>query len=51
MNLVGANLYLQSGSGATNKGGYRLGLGNLIIGYNEAPAGLLARERSILLQL
>ena len=36
--ITGANLHLVSGSGATNDGDTPLGLGNLIIGYNEDPA-------------
>jgi hypothetical protein len=36
--ISGANLHLVSGSGATNDGDEPLGLGNLIIGYNEDPA-------------
>ncbi len=32
----GANLHIRSGYGATNDGGSPSGLGNLIIGYNEA---------------
>jgi hypothetical protein len=36
--ISGANLHLVSGSGATNDGDEPLGLGNLIIGYNEGPA-------------
>src|SRR5690349_2653195 len=34
----GANLHIVSGSGATDDGGTPLGLGNLIIGYDEDPA-------------
>src|SRR3954451_15397351 len=33
----GANLHIVSGSGATDDGGTPLGLGNLIIGYDEDP--------------
>lgn len=33
--LQGANVYIQSGSGATDDGGALLGLGNLIVGYDE----------------
>lgn len=32
----GANVHVRSGSGATSDGGYATGLGNLIIGYNQA---------------
>jgi hypothetical protein len=35
--LSGVNLHLRSGSGATGDNGAPLGLGNLIIGYNEGP--------------
>jgi hypothetical protein len=41
----GANIHIESGSGATDDHGNRTGLGNLIIGYNEAPNGLLQGER------
>src|SRR3954470_19896162 len=34
----GANLHIVSGSGTTDDGGTPLGLGNLIIGYDEDPA-------------
>jgi hypothetical protein len=33
----GANIHIVSGSGATNDNGNPTGLGNLIIGYDEAP--------------
>jgi hypothetical protein len=36
----GVNLHLVSGSNATDDNGTRLGLGNLIIGYDEDPAQL-----------
>ncbi len=32
----GANVHIQSGSGATDDGGNLTGLGNLVVGYNEA---------------
>jgi hypothetical protein len=41
----GANIHIESGSGATDDHGNRTGLGNLIIGYNEAPNGLLQGGR------
>ena len=34
----GANIYIVSGSGTTNDNGNPTGLGNLIIGYDEAPS-------------
>jgi hypothetical protein len=34
----GANIHIVSGSGATNDNGSPTGLGNLIIGYDEAPS-------------
>lgn len=36
----GVNVHIRSGSGATGDGGTLTGLGNLIVGYNEAPQGL-----------
>jgi len=33
----GCNFHIRSGSGDTQDGGAPLGLGNLIVGYNEAP--------------
>jgi hypothetical protein len=33
----GANVHVRSGSGATDDGGTPTGLGNLVIGYDEAP--------------
>jgi len=36
----GANIHILSGSGATDDGGKSLGLGNLIIGYDEDPSSL-----------
>ncbi len=33
--FVGANVFVQSGSGTTNDGGSLTGLGNLIVGYDE----------------
>ncbi len=41
----GANVHIRSGSGTTDDGGTRSGLGNLIIGYNEPPMGLSPGER------
>ena len=41
----GANIHIESGSGATDDHGNPTGLGNLIIGYNEAPAGLIPGGR------
>jgi hypothetical protein len=41
----GANIHIESGSGATDDHGNRTGLGNLIIGYNEAPDGLTPGAR------
>jgi hypothetical protein len=42
----GANIHIVSGSGATDDGGATpLGLGNLIIGYDEPPASLNAGDR------
>jgi hypothetical protein len=35
--LSGVNLHLRSGSGSTGDNGTPMGLGNLIIGYNEGP--------------
>jgi hypothetical protein len=35
--FTGANIHIVSGSGATNDNGNPLGLGNLIIGYDENP--------------
>lgn len=34
----GVNLHVRSGSGSTSDNGTPLGLGNLIVGYNETPA-------------
>ena len=36
--FVGANVYVQSGSGSTDDGGSLTGLGNLVIGYGETDA-------------
>jgi hypothetical protein len=36
----GANIHIESGSGATNDNGNPLGLGNLIIGYDDDPQTL-----------
>jgi uncharacterized coiled-coil protein SlyX len=33
----GVNVHVRSGSGSTNDGGAPTGLGNLVVGYNEAP--------------
>jgi len=33
----GANVHVRSGSGATDDGGTLTGLGNLVVGYDEAP--------------
>ena len=45
--LTGVNLHLRSGSGATDDlGGLTLGLGNVIIGYNELGDTLRARNGS-----
>lgn len=45
--LEGANLHVRSGSGATDDlGGPPLGLGNIIIGYNELGGTLRARSGS-----
>jgi hypothetical protein len=41
----GANIHIESGSGATDDHGNPTGLGNLIIGYNEAPAGFIPGGR------
>lgn len=36
--FTGVNVHVRSGSGATDDGGSLTGLGNLVVGYNEAPA-------------
>jgi hypothetical protein len=41
----GANIHIVSGSGMTNDNGNARGLGNLIIGYDEAPGPLQSPER------
>jgi hypothetical protein len=41
----GANIHIVSGSGMTNEGSNPRGLGNLIIGYDEAPSA--ARPHSV----
>jgi hypothetical protein len=41
----GANIHIESGSGATDDHGNRTGLGNLIIGYNERA--VLLRDRTV----
>ena len=33
--FAGANVYVQSGSGSTDDGGFPTGLGNLVVGYDE----------------
>ena len=38
--IEGANLHVRSGSGASDDAGTLKGLGNLIIGYNEASTGV-----------
>jgi hypothetical protein len=42
----GANIHIISGSGNTRKNDTSTGLGNLIIGYDEAPSNLVTGERS-----
>ncbi|MBM3224099.1 MAG: hypothetical protein FJZ47_09885 [Candidatus Tectomicrobia bacterium] len=42
----GVNVHIESGFLATDDGGLQSGLGNLIIGYNEEPAGLQAGDRA-----
>jgi hypothetical protein len=37
--IEGANGHIQSGTGGTGDGGHPIGLGNLIIGYNEVVPG------------
>lgn len=41
--FVGANVYVQNGLGRTNQAN---GVGNLILGYNEDPGGILTRDGS-----
>ncbi len=42
----GVNLHIESGSGSTTDGGSPIGLGNLVVGYNEVPSGgLVAGDR------
>jgi hypothetical protein len=43
MIFEGVNVHIRSGAGATSSAPN--GLGNLVVGYNEPPAGLGARER------
>lgn len=43
--IEGANLHIQSGSGATDEGGNLIGLGNVVIGYNELPLTLNPGDR------
>ena len=38
--FTGANVFVQSGSGATDDKGTLTGLGNLIVGYDEVLSGL-----------
>jgi hypothetical protein len=42
--FTGANIHIVSGSGATDDKGNPLGLGNLIIGYDEDPASYIDRS-------
>ena len=42
----GVNVHIRSGTGTTDDGGTLTGLGNLVVGYNEPPAGLAAGERA-----
>ncbi|WP_143308158.1 hypothetical protein [Candidatus Entotheonella palauensis] len=46
--FTGANVHIRSGSGDTNDSGVLTGLGNLVVGYNEAPGDLepVAGERN-----
>ena len=45
--FTGANLHVRDGSGSTNDGGGTpTGLGNLVIGYDEAPSATPAGYRS-----
>lgn len=50
--FTGANIHIRSGSGATDDNtdddDTLTGLGNLVVGYNEAPAGLMAGLGSVL---
>ena len=41
--ITGANLHIRSGEGVTN--GADTGVGNLVVGYNEEPGGLIAGDR------
>ena len=41
----GVNVHIESGSGVTDDGGSPIGLGNLVVGYNEEPFGLGAGDR------
>jgi hypothetical protein len=41
----GVNVHVRSGSGQTSDGGELVGLGNLVVGYNEAPEGLVQGDR------
>ena len=43
--IEGANLHIRSGSGATDDDGNLLGLGNVVIGYNEPPLKLNPGDR------
>jgi hypothetical protein len=45
--ITGANVHLRSGTGLTDDGGEPVGLGNLVLGYNEPGGeGLLPGDRS-----
>jgi hypothetical protein len=43
--IEGANLHIRSGSGATDEDGNLIGLGNVVIGYNELPLTLKPGDR------
>ncbi len=43
--FFGANVHIQSGSGATDDGGAPSGRGNLVVGYNELPPSLPTGSR------
>jgi hypothetical protein len=43
--FTGVNVHIRSGSGATADDGTPTGLGNLIVGYNEPPGGLVPGDR------
>lgn len=42
----GVNMHVRSGAGSTDEDGIPTGLGNCIVGYNEAPADLTLGERA-----